>query len=48
MNLKLPTHLVTSLKLLNVHLVSKQTNIHMRKYGLKNPVDISNNKFKQH
>ena len=37
MNLKLPTHLVISLKILYVHLVSKQTS-----------VEIAIKKFEQH
>ena len=48
MNLKLPTHLVISLKMLYVHLVSKQTNILGRIMIIKNPVEIAIKKFEHH
>ena len=47
MNLKLPAHLVTFLKMMCVHLVSKQTEHSHEKYGLKKPVEIAIKKFGQ-
>ena len=48
MNLKLPTHLVISLKMLYVHLVSKANEHSQENYDSKNPVEIAIKKFEQH
>ena len=47
MNLKLPAHLVIFLKMMCVHLVSKQTEHSHEKHGLKKPVEIAIKKFGQ-